>query len=102
MHASKAELQRVRLMLGHEVVAGAAAMAGRARKSTAEQLSDMLAAGDSGGLSLRDIDRLLQARSSHRSLRISGCLAAEPSCLLACLAEPATVCAHFATCPSQQ
>ena len=45
-----------------QVVAGAAALAGRMRKSAAEQLSDALAAGDSGGLGLRDIDRLLQVR----------------------------------------
>ncbi|KAK9844035.1 hypothetical protein WJX81_002531 [Elliptochloris bilobata] len=45
----------------NKVVAGAVALAGRVRKSAAEQLSDALAAGDSGGLGLRDIDRLLQA-----------------------------------------
>ena len=47
-----------------QVVAGAAAVAGRVRKSAAEQLSDALAAGDSGGLGLRDIDRLLQVRTA--------------------------------------
>jgi len=46
---------------GRLVVAGGARAAGRARGSLAEQLSEALAAGHSGGLSLRDIDRLLQA-----------------------------------------
>lgn len=58
------DLQGAKDCIWLQVVAGAAALAGRMRKSAAEQLSDALAAGDSGGLGLRDIDRLLQVRTA--------------------------------------